>query len=64
MSSVCLKAAILTPVVRAKLPCYKIVASATNKSDCGTDATNSSSGEASKKFMFNLGIWTANLTFD
>lgn len=62
--SVCLKAAILNPAVRAKLPCFKMVASATNKSDCGTSATNSSSGEASKQFMFNLGIWTVSLTFD
>lgn len=63
MGSVCLKAAILTPVIRAKLPWYKMVASAMNKSDYGTDA-RSSSGEASKQFMFNLGIWTVSLTFD
>lgn len=64
MGSACLKAAILTPVIRAKLPWYKMVASAMNKSDYGTDAMNSTSGEASKQFMFNLGIWTVSLTFD
>lgn len=64
MGSECLKTAIPTPVVGAKLPCCKMVVSATNKSDCGTDATNSSSGEPSKQLMVNLGIWTVSLTFD
>lgn len=64
MGSECLKAAIPTPVARAKLACCKMVASTSNKSDSGVDATNGSSGKSPKQFMFNLGIWTVSLTFD
>lgn len=60
----CLKAAILAPVAKTKLACCKMVASTSNKSDSGVDATNSSSGKSPKQFMFNLRIWTACLTFD
>lgn len=51
-------------IAKAKLACYKMVASTINKSDSGADATNSSSGKSPKQVMFNLRIWTVSLTFD